>query len=512
MSRSSPSIRGASRTTLLAICALGAPGAIALGAQTPSPVSSAPTDALAQRYTVMITTARPLIASVRGRIRLVHGTIVTGEGGADQFARHWAAFTRDLRVTTDDGRALTVTPLVDTSSYRGMWTVNQDTGFVTVTYDVDLGFAAHPWPPSNEKAGYYDGAALYVVTKPLFIGSDSLSPVTVRFDIPAGWRVATAWNANPRDARTFDVTALRSLQQNTIVVGRFATRELQLGDFHFTLALLGAMRRDSIIAGALLGGFARSYHTLFPRTPRSSYLMTMFYGPVDNGESYDQSAAFVTAAPITRANAILWGNTQGHELMHFWTGSQIAGVDHDESAWLEEGFTEYYTNLALAREHLVPWPLFVKKMENNLGKYVYFRTQPQFDTVSIRHAGHRKTTNRFGVYNGGWAVAFGLDMTIRERTAGRRSLDDLMALLYDRYGLTRQPYTYDDVIRAASDVAGTDVSEFFRRYIAGLERMPIERWLVMLGFEPLVQDYAEELYLIDRGSTPLRASWLRQDP
>src|SRR5262249_1978261 len=161
---------------------------------------------------------------------------------------------------------------------------------------------------------------------------------------------------------------------------------------------------------------------------------------------------------LVERDIILWGNTQGHELFHFWCGQQISGAQSDQSQWFQEGFTEYYANLALIRGHMISEDLFVKKMENMLGKYLYFRAVPQFANVWIRDSGTRKTTYRFGVYNGGWAVAFGLEMTIRKATGGRKTLDDFMRAMFDRFGSTHQKFSYEEMIATASEVAGTDLS------------------------------------------------------
>ena len=132
--------------------------------------------------------------------------------------------------------------------------------------------------------------------------------------------------------------------------------------------------------------------------------------------------------------------------------------------------------------------------------------QPGFDvTRAIEHALAKPQE--------GWAAAFALDMTIRQKTDGRRTLDDFMREMYVRFGLTHQTFRYEDLVHTASDVAGSDLDgPFFRKYVAGKEVLPVAGWLADLGYAVYLQDYAAELYLVPRAETPLRRDWLSDRP
>jgi len=58
-----------------------------------------------------------------------------------------------------------------------------------------------------------------------------------------------------------------------------------------------------------------------------------------------------------------------------------------------------------------------------------------------------------------------LDREIRQATGGAKSLDDLLALLGRRYGVNRQHFTREDLIRAINEVAGADLTAFYSRYM-----------------------------------------------
>jgi hypothetical protein len=58
-------------------------------------------------------------------------------------------------------------------------------------------------------------------------------------------------------------------------------------------------------------------------------------------------------------------------------------------------------------------------MEKVLGLYLYFNWSPAFDGTSLKQAGSKPGRYRLGIYDGGWAAAFCLDVMIRDETDGR---------------------------------------------------------------------------------------------
>jgi len=104
------------------------------------------------------------------------------------------------------------------------------------------------------------------------------------------------------------------------------------------------------------------------------------------------------------------------------------------------------------------------------------------------------------VYDGGWTLALCLDGMIREQTHDTKSLDDFMRRMYDRFGVPDQPYRTEDIARVAGEVAGTDLSEFFRKHVSGSEALPISDCLHRMGFEGFGTPYAAE-YFVFPGTT-----------
>ena len=125
----------------------------------------------------------------------------------------------------------------------------------------------------------------------------------------------------------------------------------------------------------------------------------------------------------------------------------------------------------------------------------------------------------FSYYTKGSGLAMVLDLMIRGRTGNARSLDDALRELRRRtwdqpratYYLQGRGYTEDDVERAVSAAAGTDMREFFQRYVAGREDPPFDAALAEAGLR-LVR--GDSTWAVDEipGATPVqlrvREGWL----
>ena len=89
-----------------------------------------------------------------------------------------------------------------------------------------------------------------------------------------------------------------------------------------------------------------------------------------------------------------------------------------------------------------------------------------------------------------------IDLLIRGKTNGKASLDDVMRRMYEEFYLKSPNSTYylrgrgyknEDFERVTSEVAGTDMSDFFKLYVRGVESPPYETAFAQVGLR-LVRD------------------------
>ena len=93
-------------------------------------------------------------------------------------------------------------------------------------------------------------------------------------------------------------------------------------------------------------------------------------------------------------------------------------------------------------------------------------------------------------YTFGAAIAFGLDLDLRDRTDGKVTLDDYMKALWTKYGknpgppgTVATPYTATDLEATLAEVAGSIsfAREFFERYVNGPELVEYGMLLKRMG-------------------------------
>ncbi len=102
------------------------------------------------------------------------------------------------------------------------------------------------------------------------------------------------------------------------------------------------------------------------------------------------------------------------------------------------------------------------------------------------------STTFISYYTYGSAVALALDLSLRDRSNGKLSLDDYMRAMWRVHGkpggpepgLVAKPYTLRDARERLAEVSGdrTFADDFFDRYVEGREAADYARLLVRAGF------------------------------
>ncbi|HET7207002.1 MAG TPA: M61 family peptidase [Terriglobales bacterium] len=228
------------------------------------------------------------------------------------------------------------------------------------------------------------------------------------------------------------------------------------------------------------------------------------------------------------------GNLVPHEYVHSWNGKfrPPAGLDnptyldpvHGNLLWVYEGLTDYLGNILAARSGIWTEEQFreslaidAASMAIHIGR-TWRSLQDTTTGAQLLYgapqawSASRRATDFYAESGLIWLEA---DTIIREKSQGRRSLDDFCRMFFSpQDGRKPQPYTFDDVVAAMNQVAAFDWRAFFRERLDSTSPQPPYGGLERSGWKLV---YAEEKSpLIDdlqatRKPDVLWPLWLKHD-
>jgi predicted metalloprotease with PDZ domain len=156
-----------------------------------------------------------------------------------------------------------------------------------------------------------------------------------------------------------------------------------------------------------------------------------------------------------------------------------------------EGYTDYYAALMLRRSGLFTVKDYldvlaedIKRYESLPGRHVMDLAWASFDSWIKLYKPNEDSPNRsISYYLKGHLVGLLMDLEIRRRTDNRRSLDDVLRLLYERWGQHGRGFPERVYQETVEEVAGGSMADFFARYIEGVDELPLDEMLQTAGLE-----------------------------
>jgi predicted metalloprotease with PDZ domain len=254
----------------------------------------------------------------------------------------------------------------------------------------------------------------------------------------------------------------------------------------------------------------------YPEFEPGHYTFLGDYVPWGGGDGMEHRNSTVVAAPVslrTPGMVVDVLDTVSHEFFHAWNVERIRPktlepfsfeeANISGELWLAEGFTQYYGDLIMARTGLLRredagagLARSAVTVINSPGRQ--FRSAVQMSqmapfTDAARSVDRTNFNTTFiSYYTYGAAVALALDLSLRDRSNGKVSLDDYMRAMWrihgrpggPQAGLVGKPYTLADARTRLAEVSGDRAfaDEFFDKYIEGREMPDYARLLLRAGY------------------------------
>ncbi|KRB92962.1 M61 family metallopeptidase [Duganella sp. Root198D2] len=403
------------------------------------------------------------------------------------------------------------------------WQAAPCKGKLTVHYEVyawDLSVrAAH----LDQTHGFFNGTSVFLRA----VGQEG-EPHVVDIQRPAHeaaakWRVATALpelKAKRYGFGTYIAQDYDELIDSPVEMGTFEIASFKaLGVQHDVVFTGRVPNLDIARVCADLKQICEAQIAFFePRTkkaPMERYVfMTMVVGDGYGGLEHRASTAlFCSRADLPTTAQKGKEPSEGymkflglcsHEYFHTWNVKRIkpavfAPYDYQVEnytplLWLFEGFTSYYDDLMLVRAGLLSEEGYFKMLGKTAGAVLRGSGRSKqsvadssFDAWGKYYRQDENSPNAIvSYYAKGSLIGLGLDLTIRAKTNGKRSLDDIMRALWQKFGRDfyngkARGVTPEEVEALFDNVAGFKLKTFFDKYIRGTEDVPLAKLLPQFG-------------------------------
>jgi len=366
----------------------------------------------------------------------------------------------------------------------------------------------------DDRFALLNGAATFLTVAEALAGAGEPRAHEVRLKLPAGWARSITTLAPGDGSHHYRAESFDQLVDSPFYAGNPAIYEEEVeGVVHRLVNEGEGGIFDGRRAAADMVALARTQKRFWGFFPYPSYTFFNLLTESHGGLEHESSSVLMASRLATRSREkyLEWLGLASHELFHAWNGKRLRPVElgpfdyqaevYTESLWLVEGVTAYYDDLLVHRaglstreEFLKAFSKAIERVESTPGRRIQSLTESSFDTWINLYRRDENTPNRgISYYPKGAVVAWLLDVEIRRGSGGARSLDDLLCQAWERHSGERG-YDRGEIEALASEVAGVDLADFFRRTVEGrgdLDYAPALSWLG-LRFKPVEPEKAGE--------------------
>jgi predicted metalloprotease with PDZ domain len=464
------------------------------------------------QYTLRVDSADLSGWDVEIRLRNVPDTFRLAMAAHPEYDDRYWRYVTGFTVESSSGTA-TVTKLDN-----AVWQVIVPRGEVRVGYRIALPPPAPlpraSWRPFLTPTGGLVGgphAFMYLV------GFERLS-AQVTLDLPAGWTIATGLvpthdlqassplaptGRGRQGVRTFTAANADALVDGPILAGRlrqwsFAVNGVPHRVVYWPLADATPFDTSAFVSG--IHRMAQQAFALFGRAPYRTYTFLFQDGAYGGLEHHTSVTLGARSTELARdPNTVL--QETAHEFVHTWNLLAIRPVEYRAvdyrtqppvaGLWFSEGLTLFYADLLLRRAGVsLNDSTRAAHVERLLSRYLANPAYARFSAEAVSRVAYNAEPGALGDYSAsthlqGELIGTMLDLLVRDATRGRRSMDDVMRLLFERSngsaGVDGRA-----IEQAVETVCGCDVTPFFDAHVRGGARIDFDRYLGLIGLKTQV--------------------------
>ncbi len=393
------------------------------------------------------------------------------------------------------------------------WRCEPSISLLTIRYQI------YAWDLSVRSAhfdtthAYFNGTSLF-----LRVHGQDTTPMRVEIQRPdtaiaTGWTVATSMLAEDVDMDGFgfyQAEDYSDLIDHPVEIGLLTHLEFSVQGVTHRMAIYGRHQADTQRLAHDLSKVCSQHSKMFGELPLDRYLFLVMVVGEGYGGLEHKSSTSLLCNRDDLPNVDAAANGEGyrrflglcsHEYFHLWNVKRIQpevflsqNLDreiHTHLLWVFEGITSYYDDLGLVRsaciepkEYLVLLANTITRVMRGKGRLKQSVAESSFDAWTRFYKQDENAPNAIvSYYTKGALVALALDLTLRIKTDGECSLDDVMRALWIRNGRTGIGLKEGEVEALVSEISRQDMKEFFTHAVYGTTDLPLAGLLQYVGIE-----------------------------
>jgi len=240
----------------------------------------------------------------------------------------------------------------------------------------------------------------------------------------------------------------------------------------------------SVVQGRMMNGFPfKHYHFLIILLPYKFYHGVEHHNStvIVIGNEVDENKELLNFDSIYKKDIL---GICSHELFHIWNICRIRPKEmlpydltkenYFKTGYIAEGTTTYYGDLFLVRSGLWESDEYLQELSQTFNRHFNISNHSHQSLIEssidlwVDGYSNGIPNKKVSIYHKGSLVAFILDMKIRKQKGNKKSLDDVMRIMWNNYGQTSIGYLHTDYINIIADFIGDEAAhEYEKVFISG---------------------------------------------
>ncbi|MCS6942326.1 MAG: M61 family metallopeptidase [Geminocystis sp.] len=353
--------------------------------------------------------------------------------------------------------------------------------------------------------GFFNGAALF-----FYIPNYEAHPITVTIFSPDNWRISTPLPAT-KNKNTFLAENFDTLVDSPFEIGVQEVYDFTVDDKPHQWVVWG---RGNIDIDRVIYDTKRIIKTtaeIFGSLPYSEYKFILHLSGEGFGGLEHKNCCVLNYHRFgfrKPEKYYQFMQLVAHEFFHLWNVKRIRPkelekFDYDQenyttSLWFCEGATSYYDLLIPLRAGIYGVSRFLELLSKEISQYfntpgrkIQSLSESSFDAwIKLYRQDAYSKNNQISYYLKGELVTMLLDLLIRNNSDNRKSFDDVMRIMWQRFGREEIGFTPEELQGVIEEVANQDLSEFLHLCLETTTELPFNKYFEPFGL--ILEPKAEE--------------------